>query len=207
MSTDTHTAWDFTSTELPFRDQLYKTALRLTRSPHEADDLLQETYLKAFRAYEQFEEGSNLKAWLFKIMKNSFINRYRKIKRQPQQLELSEYLDGSEGSMINGGIADGPDHEQVLVDAEMHHEVKDALLELPHAYRMAVLLVDLQGFSYDDAAELLCVPKGTVMSRLYRGRKKLERTLLDFGRKYNYLDRPPARRRDTGVDLTRIFNS
>jgi RNA polymerase sigma-70 factor, ECF subfamily len=199
------TSWDFHAHPPPYRDQLYRTALRLSGRVEDAEDLLQETYLKAFRSYHHFEEGTNLKAWLFRIMKNSFINGYRRRRRVPPHLELDELREGTDSDLVeqisaassNSGPEDSVDH--------MDHEVREALLALPHDYKMAVLLIDLEGLTYQEAADMLEVPIGTVMSRLYRGRKKLERSLLGFARRYNYLDRPPARLRDSSIDMTEMF--
>ncbi len=199
------TSWNFESGQLPYRDQLYKTALRMTRSVEETEDLLQETYLKAFKYYDRFEEGTNLKAWLFRIMKNSFINGYRKRKNRPIHLEFDELQEGFEAALDATGNAASNDPERAILDAEMDHEVRQALLSLPHAYKMAVLMVDIQGFTYQEAADIAAVPVGTVMSRLYRGRKKMERALLTYGRRYNYLGDVPDNLRDDSIDVGEIF--
>jgi RNA polymerase sigma-70 factor (ECF subfamily) len=204
MEHDT-TRWNFESGQLPYRDQLYKTALRMTRSVEETEDLLQETYLKAFKYYDRFEEGTNLKAWLFRIMKNSFINSYRKRKNRPLLLELDEAQEGAEGLFGPTGDDGTRDPERDLMEAEMDAEVREALLGLPHEYQMAVLMVDLQGFTYQEAADIAAVPVGTVMSRLYRGRKKMERALLSYGRRYNYLGDAPDKLRDDSIDVREIF--
>jgi RNA polymerase sigma-70 factor (ECF subfamily) len=193
-TTDTITAWDFNSETLPFRDQLFKTALRLTRSVEESEDLLQETYLKAFRHYHQFTEGTNLKAWLFRILKNSFINGYRRTKSRPQLLDFDELRDSGDGFEDIGPST--PDPELDLLHDELDHDIHDALMALPHHYRMAVLMVDLQGLSYQEVADALEVPIGTIMSRLYRGRKKIEATLLKYGRETNYITGEPRRQRN-----------
>jgi RNA polymerase sigma-70 factor (ECF subfamily) len=199
------TSWNFESGALPYRDQLYKTALRMTRSVQDSEDLLQETYLKAFKYYDRFEEGTNLKAWLFRIMKNAFINSYRKKKIRPQFLEFDELQEGFEEAEAwkSPGFETNP--EESFLSSEVDHEVRRALLSLPHDYRMAVLLVDIQDFTYQEVADLLAVPVGTVMSRLYRGRKKMERALLSYGRRYNYLDEPPRRLRDENIDVAEVF--
>lgn len=199
------TLWDFSSGALPYRDQLYKTALRMTRSVEETEDLLQETYLKAFKYYDRFEEGTNLKAWLFRIMKNTFINGYRKRRSQPQQVEFDDLRESVENGLVEDLQSNQADPETACLDRELDHEVRDSLLALPHDYKMAVLLVDLQGLTYQRAAELLGVPVGTVMSRLYRGRRRLELALLRFGQRYNYLDRAPERLRDTSIDVAAMF--
>jgi RNA polymerase sigma-70 factor (ECF subfamily) len=190
----TTTAWDFSSGQLPYRDQLFKTALRLTRSVEESEDLLQETYLKAYRHYHQFTEGTNLKAWLFRIMKNSFINTYRRNKNRPQLMDFDELRDSGDGFEETAPTTQGPETE--LLGRELDHEIKDALMALPHHYRMAVLMVDLQGLSYQEVADVLAVPIGTIMSRLYRGRKKIEKALLSYGRRTNYVPGTPRRQRD-----------
>jgi RNA polymerase sigma-70 factor (ECF subfamily) len=191
---NTITAWDFNSPQLPFRDQLFKTALRLTRSVEESEDLLQETYLKAYRHYHQFTEGTNLKAWLFRILKNSFINSYRRNKNRPQMLDFDELRDSGDGFDEVTPAASDPEVD--LLAAELDHDVREAIMALPHHYRMAVLMVDLQGLSYQEVADALAVPIGTIMSRLYRGRKKIEKTLLSYGRRTNYITGAPRRRRD-----------
>ena len=187
------TSWDFSSGQLPYRDQLFKTALRLTRSVEESEDLLQETYLKAYRHYHQFTEGTNLRAWLFRIMKNAFINTYRKNKNRPQMMDFDELRDSSDGFHETGPALQGPEFD--LLDRELDHEVREALMVLPHHYRMAVLMVDLQGLSYQEVADALEVPIGTIMSRLYRGRKKIEKALLSYGRRSNYVQGAPRRQR------------
>ncbi len=190
----TTTAWDFSSAQLPYRDQLFKTALRLTRSVEESEDLLQETYLKAYRHYHQFTEGTNLKAWLFRILKNSFINGYRRTRNRPQMMDFDELRDSSED--FETGVQMTQDPELEYLSQELDHEIREALMALPHHYRMAVLMVDLQGLSYQEVADALAVPIGTIMSRLYRGRKKIERSLLNYGRRTNYVSGNPRRQRD-----------
>jgi RNA polymerase sigma-70 factor (ECF subfamily) len=189
-------AWNFESGQLPYRDQLLRTAIRLTRSVEESEDLLQETYLKAFKYYDRFEEGTNLKAWLFRILKNTFINAYRKKKNRPQNVPIDDLEEVLESIRIPDQGAPAATAEEVLVDGELDHEVRDALLGLAHEYKMAVLLVDLQGMSYQEAADIMEVPLGTVMSRLYRGRKKLEAALLGYGKRQGYLNKTPRRFRD-----------
>ena len=206
-TTDEVTAWDFTSGKLPYYDQLYKTALRMTRSVPETEDLVQETYLKAYRYYAGFEEGTNLKAWLFRIMKNNFINGYRKRKVQPQHVELDELRDsGEEGPGLDAGAAlENP--EAAVLSGEMDDEVARAINALPHDYKMALLMVDIEGHSYQDVADILAVPVGTVMSRLYRGRAKVERALIAYGKRYNYLSQAPAKLRDTTIDVESFFET
>lgn len=177
---------------LPFWDQLYKTAVRLTKSREDAEDLLQETYLKAFRHRQSFHEGTNLKAWLFKILKNTFINFYRKRKHQPPQTELWELEDGLEGHFLEAP-AKSPEDE--LLERSWDDEVLKALSNLPHNFKVVVLLADLEGYSYREIAEILAIPVGTVMSRLFRGRKALEQALLHYGQRWNYIRAVPKRLR------------
>lgn len=197
--------WDFSTGRLPYRDQLYKSALRMTRSVEDAEDLIQETYLKAFKYYERFAEGTNFKAWLFKIMKNTFINSYRKRKLQPPKVDFDEVQEGLEETLLDQAHASLADPESWLMSVEMDAEVREALLGLPHDYKMVVLLADLEGFAYKEIADILAVPVGTVMSRLYRGRRMLERALLSFGRRYNYVNTRPEKLRDANIDLDEFF--
>jgi RNA polymerase sigma-70 factor (ECF subfamily) len=199
-TTNETTSWDFNSAKLPYYDQLYKTALRMTRSVPESEDLLQETYLKAFRYYSGFEEGTNLKAWLFRIMKNNFINGYRKRKIQPPQVELDELRDSGE---VGGLVEESP--EAATLSEEMDNDVARAINALPHDYKMALLLVDIQGHTYQEVADILAVPVGTVMSRLYRGRTKVEKALMIYGKRHNYLSRAPERIRDDSIDVEGLF--
>ena len=197
--------WNFEDGQLPYREQLFKSALRMTRSVEDAEDLLQETYLKAFKYYQRFTEGTNFKAWLFKIMKNTFINSYRRKKAQPSRVDFDEIQEGLEesfGDELSEGMAD-PEAE--LMAVEMDHEVGEALRSLPHDYKVVVLLADLEGYAYKEIAEILGVPVGTVMSRLYRGRRMLERALLSYGKRYNYLHKAPEKLRDRRIDTTAMF--
>ncbi|MCG6948811.1 MAG: sigma-70 family RNA polymerase sigma factor [Acidobacteria bacterium] len=207
MNTNETTAWDFNSAELPYYNQLYKTALRMTRSVADTEDLIQETYLKAYRYYQGFEEGTNLKAWLFRIMKNNFINTYRKKRATPQHLELDELRDvGDELSAAELSLGEvGPEAE--VVAEEMDVDIAKAINSLPHDYKMALLLVDIQGHTYQEVAEILAVPVGTVMSRLYRGRAKIEKALLTFGKENNYITSAPEKLRDANIDLESIFGA
>lgn len=178
--------------ELPYREQLFKTALRLVRNREDAEDLVQETYLKAFRHWDSFAEGTNLKAWLFKILKNTFINLYRRRKNQPPQADFAELEETLEAHILD---EPAPSPEEELLAACWDHEVLAALKGLPHNYKVVVLLADIEGYSYKEIAEILAIPLGTVMSRLYRGRKALEKALLAYGRRYNYLRHAPRRLR------------
>jgi RNA polymerase sigma-70 factor (ECF subfamily) len=157
---------------LNYVDQLYATALRLTRSPSDAEDLVQDTYLKAFRAAAQFQPGTNLKAWLFTILQNTFRNRQRDRGREPVDVD-SETVERAPVR------ADAPDPEQRLLDAALDADLRDALESLPPAFREAVWLRDVEDLAYAEIAEVLDVPLGTVMSRISRGRRLLQERLLD----------------------------
>jgi RNA polymerase sigma-70 factor, ECF subfamily len=198
-------AWDFERNELPYRDQLYKTAVRLTRSSEDAEDLVQETFLKAYRHYASFRPGTNLKAWLFKILKNTFINEYRRRKQVPPQVDFADLEETFESvlSSSNGALARTPEDE--LLDGSLDAEVRRALIGLPHNYKVVVLLADIEGYAYREIADILAIPVGTVMSRLYRGRRLLERALLSFGVRYNYLHRRPHRLRSEDLEVERLF--
>ena len=168
---------------LSYLDALYRTALRMTRSEEEADDLVQETYIRAFRFQEQFEAGTNLKAWLFRILTNTFINQFRRRKSRPQTTELDDVDESALYRHMTGASAasTAAEPEAVVLDRVVDSEVTKALEELPEKFRTVVLL-DVEGFSYKEMAEMLHVPIGTVMSRLHRGRKFLQKRLYDLAR-------------------------
>jgi RNA polymerase sigma-70 factor, ECF subfamily len=164
-------------------DALYRTALRMTRNAEDAEDLVQETYLRAYRFFEKFQPGTNLRAWLFKILTNSYINRYRKQATQPRV----DSLDGTEEfALYNQLDADaasrGGSVEAQVLDNIAESDIKHAIEALPPQFRMTVLLADVEGFSYNDIAEITGVKKGTVMSRLFRGRRLLQKALVDQAR-------------------------
>ncbi len=162
---------------------LYTAALRMTRNPADAEDLVQETYLKAYRAFGSFTEGTNLKAWLYRILTNTFINSYRAKKRKPDQTDLDEVEDLFLYRRLGGleAAAAGRSAEDEVMDLFTDSDVKGAVEALPEQFRLTVLLADVEGFSYKEIAEILDIPIGTVMSRLHRGRKALQKTLFDFG--------------------------
>lgn len=193
--------WDFESKSMPYLDSLYSTALRLTRKPEDAEDLVQETYLKAYKHYQQFSEGTNFRAWLFRILKNTFINQYRKAQRQPLESDFAEIEESAETRLREDVRLQVPTPEEELLDGVLDEDVLAALNELPEDYRIAINLADLEGFSYREIAEILEIPVGTVMSRLYRGRKRLEEALLDYARRRGYLraEESPARLRSESL--------
>jgi RNA polymerase sigma-70 factor, ECF subfamily len=172
----------FAEQAMEYMSPLYTAALRMTRNTADAEDLVQETYLKAYRGFGGFEQGTNLKAWLYRILTNTFINSYRSKKRRPEESELDEVEDLYLYRRLGGleAAAAGRSAEDELMDLITDQEVKDAIEALPEQFRMAVLLADVEGFSYKEIAEILDIPIGTVMSRLHRGRKALQKALFDF---------------------------
>ena len=170
----------FETEALGFLDALYRTALRMTRSEADAEDLVQETYIRAFRFRDQFTPGTNLKAWLFRILTNAFINTYRRKQAQPEFTELADVDEFSlYKRMSDLKTGSSPNPETEFLNGIVDTEVKDALAELPEKFRQVVLL-DVEGFSYKEIADMLDIPIGTVMSRLHRGRKFLQKRLLDL---------------------------
>ncbi len=167
---------------MPLARQLYAHALRLTRRPVDAEDVLQESYLKAYRAYDTFEAGTNLRAWMYRIVTNTYINKYRSKQRRPDEIELEDVGDmylyrrlqslGAPGSTLSA--------EREALDSLVDDRIKDAIEALPEAFRLPVLLADAEGFAYKEIAEILDVPIGTVMSRLHRGRKALQKELYEL---------------------------
>ena len=179
--------WDFEAAAMPFVDALYNTAYRMTRNSEDAEDLVQETYLKAYRYYDKFEEGTNFKAWLFKIMKNTFINNYRKKQQAPALSDFADIEESFESQVNEEATRQIKNPEEEFLEDVLDEDVQRALDKLPPDYRMVVILADLEGFSYKEIADILEVPVGTVMSRLYRGRRLLEAAMLEFAREHGYI--------------------
>src|ERR1700752_3604503 len=173
----------FAEQAMEYMPSLYSAALRMTRNPSDAEDLVQETYLKAYRAFGTFNEGTNLKAWLYRILTNTYINSYRARRRRPEQVDLDDVEDLYLYRRLGGLEAAnaGRSAEEQVLEHFTEGDVKAAVEALPDQFRMAVLLADVEGFSYKEIADILDVPIGTVMSRLHRGRRALQKTLHDFG--------------------------
>lgn len=173
-------SFDFPAAVAENIDALYRGALRMTQSPSEAEDLVQETFLRAYRFRHQFQVGTNFKAWLFKIQTNIFRSRYRKLWNSPQSLDDTEdfYLY----QHLGPDVPPGDDPAADVLDRLGVEEVRKAIEELPAVYRAAVLLTDVEGFSYKETAEILEIPVGTVMSRLHRGRRRLQKSLYDYAK-------------------------
>lgn len=173
----------FEAEALSHLDALYRTALRMTRAEAEAEDLVQETFIRAFRFRDQFETGTNLKAWLFRILTNTFINQYRRARSRPATTELGEVDEGALYRRMAGTspASAAPDPEATVLASVVDEEVTAALEALPEHFRTVVLL-DAEGFAYKEIAQMLDIPVGTVMSRLHRGRKFLQKRLYDLAR-------------------------
>jgi len=163
-------------------DQLYSAAMRMTRNPQDAEDLVQETYAKAFAAFHQFKPGTNLKAWLYRILTNAYINTYRKKQRQPIQ-DSHETIEDWQQARAEAHTSTGlPSAEAKALEHLPDSDVKDALQQIPEDFRLAVYLADVEGFAYKEIAEIMGTPVGTVMSRLHRGRNQLRTLLADYAR-------------------------
>jgi RNA polymerase sigma-70 factor (ECF subfamily) len=181
---------DFTNDAMQYAPQLFSTALRMTRNKADAEDLVQETFLKGWRAFDSYQQGTNLRAWLFRIMTNTFINKYNSQQRRPQETELDEveelFLFRRMGAFDQSKMSQSA--EDQMLELFTDDEVKNAIEELPETFRIPVLLSDVEGFSYKEIAEMLEVPIGTVMSRLHRGRKAMQKMLYEYAKERGLVD-------------------
>ena len=183
---------------LPYLDQLYGGAMRMTRNPADAEDLVQETFVKAFAAFDSFTEGTNLRAWLFRIMTNAYINDYRKRQRQPYLASADDLTDGQLLDAQSRASTDSRSAEAEALDRLTDADVVEAMSALPEDFRLAVYLADVEGFSYKEIAEIMDTPVGTVMSRLHRGRKLLRASLRDYAMERGFIPASAS----TGGDAT-----
>ena len=171
---------EFEELALQYMDSLYSVALRMAKNPSEAQDLVQDAYLRAYRFFDRFEKGTNFKAWLFKILKNVYINKYRKELRKPQMVDISD-VEASNNLL-------GPTTpEDEIFSKLLDDDVTRAMDDLPEDFRLAIMLADVDGLAYKDIAEILECPIGTVMSRLHRGRKLLRESLYEYAKAHGYV--------------------
>ncbi|MEU2947676.1 sigma-70 family RNA polymerase sigma factor [Nocardiopsis alba] len=173
---------DFATAVTPFADQLYPTALRMTRNPADAEDLVQETFTKAFANFHQFRAGTNLRAWLYRILTNTFINGYRKKQREPRQETTDEIKDWQLAAAEAHTSSGMRSAETEVLDHLPDSDIKQALARLPEEFQEVIYLVDIEGYAYKEVAARMGTPLGTVMSRLHRARRQLREMLADYGR-------------------------
>jgi RNA polymerase sigma-70 factor (ECF subfamily) len=178
---------DFEKEAIPHMDALFNFALRMTGDSDEADDLVQETYLKAFRFFDKFEKGTNCKAWLFRIMKNTYINSYRKTSKEPDKIDYEDVENFYEN--IKPSSTDSAHLEKEIYDNLLDDELSNAIASLPEDFRTVIILCDIEGFTYDEIADFVDVPVGTVRSRLHRARKMLFAKLYNYAAAKGYIDK------------------
>jgi RNA polymerase sigma-70 factor (ECF subfamily) len=184
---------EFEEQALPFMDQLYGAAMRMTRNPADAADLVQETFVKAFASWKTFTQGTNLKAWLYRILTNTYINTYRKKQREPYQGTIDDLEDWQLGGAESTTATSTRSAEAEAIDRMPASVVKDALQAIPEDFRLAVYLADVEGFAYQEIADILKTPLGTVMSRLHRGRRMLRELLAEYAHERGIASAAPER--------------
>jgi RNA polymerase sigma-70 factor (ECF subfamily) len=182
----------FAEEAMQYAPQLYSAALRMTRNSADAEDLVQETFLKAYRSFASFQDGTNLRAWLFRILTNTFINTYRAKQRRPVETDLDDVEDLYMYKRIGALQSASRSAEDQMFDLFTDDEVKRSLEELPESFRLPVLLADVEGFAYKEIAEMLDIPIGTVMSRLHRGRKAMQKRLMDYAQARGLVPTPAS---------------
>ena len=184
MTVNMTTREDFTHDAMQHAPQLFSTAMRMTRNRSDAEDLVQETFIKAWRSFTTYQQGSNLRAWLFRIMTNTYINKYNAQQRKPAETELDDveelFLYKRLGAVDQSQLSQSAEDQMLSLFTD--DEVKKALEELPDQFRIPVLMSDVEGFSYKEIAEILEIPLGTVMSRLHRGRKSMQKMLYEYAK-------------------------
>jgi len=184
MTSTVTTREDFTNDAMQHAPQLFSTAMRMTRNRSDAEDLVQETFIKAWRSFATYQQGTNLRAWLFRIMTNTYINKYNAQQRKPTETELDDveelFLYKRLGSVDQSQLSQSAEDQMLSLFTD--DEVKKALEELPEQFRIPVLMSDVEGFSYKEIAEILEIPLGTVMSRLHRGRKAMQKMLYEYAK-------------------------
>ncbi len=187
MAEDRKKQIEFSQLIEPHLTSLYNTALRMTRNQHDAEDMVQDALYKAYRALDQFKKDTNFRAWVFRILVNTFITAYRKAVKQPQKISYDDLEEFYLFKRLDetASLQEMPKEE--FLENLFDDDIKEALENLPYQFRLVVLLCDVEGFSYNEIAEIIDAPLGTVMSRLYRGRKLLQRYLWDYAKKRGYI--------------------
>ncbi len=178
---------EFTKLVEPHLSSLYNTAMRMTHNEKDAEDLVQDAMFKAYRALNQFQENTNFRAWIFRILVNTFITAYRKSVKQPQKISYDDMEEFYLYKRLDETISMQETSKDEFIENLFNDDIKDALESLPYQFRLVVLLCDVEGFSYNEIANIIDAPLGTVMSRLYRGRKLLQRSLWNYAKERGYI--------------------